>query len=146
MLCKQINDSLENGAFRNPSKLAEITPIPKKEDPFDKDNYRLTSILPKIPKVSDKDIYSQVYRYIQQYLNPFLCGFRLAHGAQHALFRLFQGWQKEPHKSSYVGTNLMDFSKAYDYLLHDLIIAKCNTHGFDRISYSIVTFPVESKG
>ena len=56
MLCKQTNDSLENGAFRNPSKLAEITPIPKREDPFDKDNYRPTGIFPQISRGSDKII------------------------------------------------------------------------------------------
>ena len=39
----------------------------------------------------------------------------------------------------------MDLSKAYDYLPHDLIIAKPKTYGFDSFNYSIVTFPIDSK-
>ena len=51
VLCKWINDSLKNGAFPNPLKLAEITRIYKKEDPFDKGTHHTISILPSLPKV-----------------------------------------------------------------------------------------------
>ena len=112
VLCNWINDSLKTGAFPDPLKLAEIKAIHKKEDPFDKDNYRPTSILPLISKVFEKFIYSQAYGYIQQYLNPLLCEFRQGHGAQHALFQLLQVWQKELDDSSYTGIVLMDLSKA----------------------------------
>ena len=86
VLCKWINGSLKTGAF------PEMMPIHKKANPFDKDNYRLISILPLISKVFEKNIYSQGYSYIQQYLNPLLCGFRQGHGTHHALFRLLQTW------------------------------------------------------
>ena len=66
VLCKWINDSLKTGAFPDPLKLAERTLIHKKEDPFDKGNYRPISILPSISKVFEKIVYSQVYSYIQQ--------------------------------------------------------------------------------
>ena len=75
-MCKCINDSLKTGAFLGPLKLTEITTIHKKEDQFDKDNYRPITILPLISKVFEN---SQVYSYIQ-YLNPLLCGFRQGHG------------------------------------------------------------------
>ena len=88
VLCKWINDSLKTGAFPDPLKLAEIIPIHKKEDPFDKDNYRPISILPLISKVFEKIIYKQVHSYILQYLNPLLCAFRQGHGTQHAFLRL----------------------------------------------------------
>ena len=89
-----------------------------------------------ISKVFEK-IYSQVYSYIQQYLNPLLCGFRQDHGTQHALFRLLQAWQKELDESGYTGTVLMDLSKAYDCLPHDLIISKFEACGFDNISLKL---------
>ena len=47
--------------------------------------------------------------------------FRKAYSTQHALFKLLQ---KKPDKSGLVGTILMDLSKAYECLPHDLIIAK----------------------
>ena len=49
--------------------------------------------------------------------------FRKAHSTEHVLFTLFQKWQKELNSSGIVETILMDLSKAYDCLLHDLIIA-----------------------
>ena len=131
-----MNDSLKTGAFPDPLKLAEITPIHKKVDPFNKDNWPI-SILHLISWVFEKIICGQVYSYIQQYLNPFLCGFRQGHGTQHALFWLLQAWQKELDDSGYTGTVLMDLSKAYDCVPHDLIIAKFEAYGFDNISLKL---------
>ena len=47
-------------------------------------------------------------------------GFRKAHSTQHALFTLLQRWQKELDNSGLLGTILMDLSKAYGCLPHDL--------------------------
>ena len=58
------------------------------------------------------------------FLNKLLCGIRKAYSTQYALFKLFQRWQKELDNSGLVGTILMDVSKAYDCLPHDLIIGK----------------------
>ena len=99
VLCKWINGSL------------------KKEDPFDKDNYWSISILPLISKVFQKIMHIQVYSYIQQYLNLVLCAFRQGQCTQHACFRL----QKEHDDSSYTGTVLMDLSKAYGCIPHELL-------------------------
>ena len=58
------------------------------------------------------------------FLNKLLCGFRKAHSTQHALFKLLQRWQKELNNSGLVSAILMDLSKVYDCLSHDLIIAE----------------------
>ena len=109
---------VKTGDFPDPLKFAEIPSIHKKDDPFGKDNYRPIRISPLISKVFEKIIYSQVYNYIQQYLNPLLCKFRQGHGTQHALFLLLQAWQKELNESGYTGTVLTNLSKAYDCLPH----------------------------
>ena len=67
-------------------------------------------------------MYDQLYEDAEISLNKILCGFRKAHSTQHVLFRLFQKWQKELNSSAIVGTILMDLSKAYDCLPHDLAI------------------------
>ena len=69
-------------------------------------------------------MYDQHYGYAETFLNRLLCGFRKAHSTQHALSRLLQKWQKELDSSGIIGTMLMDLSKAYDHLPHDLIMAK----------------------
>ena len=57
-LCKWIKDSIKTGAFPDPIKLVVITPIRKKEDPFDRDNYQPINILPLTSEVFEKIMHS----------------------------------------------------------------------------------------
>ena len=82
-------------------------------------------------QVFEKNIYDQLYEYLGNFLSELSCGFRKAHSAQHALFRLLQKWQEELDSGSYVGTILVDLSKAYDCLSDDLLIAKLEAYGLD---------------
>ena len=107
-------------------------------DPIDKVNYWLVSILPLVSKVFEKIIYDQLYEYIEHFLNQLLCGFRKAHSTQHALFRLLQKWQKELDSGGFIGTILMDLSKAYDCLPHDLLIAKLEAYGLGNGSLNLL--------
>ena len=51
-------------------------------------------------------------------------GFSKAHSTQHALFKLLQSLQKELDNGGFVGTIVMDLSKAYDCIPYELLIAK----------------------
>ena len=83
-------------------------------------------------------MYYQLYKYIVHFLNQLLCGFRKAHLTQHALFRLLQKWQKELDSGGFIGTILMDLSKAYDCLPHDLLIAKLEAYGLGNGSLNLL--------
>ena len=73
------------------------------------------------------------------FLNKLLSGFRKADSAQHVLSNLLQNWQKElPDNSGFIGEILIDFSKAYDCLPHDLIIAKFEAYGLSNISLKLL--------
>ena len=47
------------------------------------------------------------------------------------LFRLIHKWHAEPDSGGYVGTISMNFSKAYDLLSHDWLIAKLEVFELD---------------
>ena len=106
--------------------------------PSDKANYRPVSILPLVSKVFEKIMYDQLYKYIVLFLNQLLCGFSKAHSTQHALFRLLQKWQKELDSGGFIGTILIDLSKAYDCLHHDLLIAKLEAYGLGNGSLNLL--------
>ena len=133
-----INKSIETGYFPDSLKEANITPIFKKDDLLDKSNYRPVSILPLISKVFERLIYNQLSEYTESFLNHILCGFRKAHSTQHALFKLLQSWQKELDNGGFVGTILMDLSKAYDCIPHELLIAKLKCYGLDNGSLRLL--------
>ena len=138
MLTDCINDALSQGIFPDSLKFANITPVHKKDEATDKQNYRPVSVLPLLSKVFEKVIYDQLSQYLDKYLNSLLCGFRKAHSSQHALFKLLQAWQEELDKSGFVGTILMDLSKAYDTLPHDLLVAKFEAYGIDKNGLNLI--------
>ena len=124
ILTNCINKYIETGCFPDSLKAANITPTFKKDDRLDKANYRPVSILPLISKAYERLIYNQLSEYSESFLIHILCGFRKVHSTQHALFKLFQSWQKELDNGGFVGTILMDLSKTYDCITHELLIAK----------------------
>ena len=49
-----------------------------------------------------------------------------------------QAWQKELDKGGFVGTILMDLSKAYDCLPHDLV-AKLEAYGVGKAALNLIS-------
>ena len=119
---ERVNYTLKHGKFPNSLKNASITPVHKKGDPKDKVNYRPVSVLPLLPKIFERVIYNQLGECMNSFLNKLLCGFKKAHSTQHALFKLLHSCQIELGNLGFISTVLMDLSKAYDCLPHDLIL------------------------
>ena len=59
-----INECIKQNKFPNELKIADVTPIFKKEDPLPKTSYRLISILPTVSKIL-KEYYSINYNVFQ---------------------------------------------------------------------------------
>ena len=127
-----INDAINKGVFPDRLKIANSTPAHKKDEPTDKENYRPVRVLPLLSKVFERLLYDQLSEYLEKHLNALLSCFRKAHSTQHALFKLLQALQEELDKFGFVGTILMDLSKAYDCLPHDLLVAKFEPYGIDK--------------
>ena len=72
--------------------------------------------------------------FLDDKLSIFLCGFRKRYSTQHALLNLVSDWQRVLDRSDKVGAVLMDLSKAFDCLPHDLLIAKLEAYGFGHKS------------
>ena len=60
-LYHNFNNSLSCASFPTSMKYADVTPIHKKDEKTDKENYRLISILPNYSKVSERLMYNQIY-------------------------------------------------------------------------------------
>ena len=132
------NEAISSGKFQDSLKLSNTVTVHKRKDPTDKCNYRPVSILPLLSKVFEKVMYDQFYIYTNNFLNELLCGFCKTHSTQHAIFNLLQAWQNELVNSGFIGTILMDLSRAYDYLPHDLLIARLGAYGLHRFSLRLL--------
>ncbi len=58
-----------------------------------------------------------------------MCANRKGNSAQHALIQLIETIRKTLDKRGIAGMILMDLSKAFDCMPHDLLIAKLNVYG-----------------
>ena len=125
-----INDSIKNGVFPGELKLAEVIPLFKKDDPFDKSNYRPVSLFSHMSKVFERIIYNQINEYIEPFLSNLLTGFRKNHNSQHSLLKMLESFKEALDKDNSVSAIFMDLSKAFDTLKDDLLIAKLEAYGF----------------
>ena len=60
---------------------------------------------------------------------------------------MIEKWKKCVDKGKIFGAFLTDLSKAFDYLPHDLIIAKLNAYGFSLSASKLIhNYLIENKG
>jgi hypothetical protein len=95
---------------------------------LDKSNYRPVSILPFISKIFERAIYDQLIVYFNNIFHPSLSAFRSGYGCQTALLKIVEDWKEALDNNKYVAAILMDLSKAFDCLPHNLLIENLKTY------------------
>ena len=123
-----MNDCLKNNFFPDIPKNAEITSYFKKGDKSEKENYRQVSILSNFSKVFARLICNQLNEFIE---TKFFTGFRKNHNTQYTLLRMIKNWKAQLNKRKKIGVIIMDLSKAFDTLNHNLLIAKPKACGIN---------------
>ena len=124
------NNSITNPCYPSPLKWGDITPVHKKDDRSLKSNYRPISILPSVSKIFERIIHDHILIFVEQYLSPYLCGFRKGYSTQYCLIIVLERWKKALDNRKIAGALLADLSKAFHCLNHELLIAKLEAYGF----------------
>ena len=143
-----INFSFDSNIFPNSLKQAQVIPIFKKKDPLDKQNYRPVSILPTISKLYERTIHDQLTEFFDNIFSLFLAAFRKGFGCQTTLLRLIEDWKTSLDQHTSVAAILMDLSKAFDCLPHELLLAKLEAYGLTGggglSNFLVVTLGIDS--
>ena len=125
--------------FSSQLKLADITPLHKKLETINKENYRPVSLLPVVSKLFERIMQKQMVNYVEEFLSPYLCGYRKGFNAQYALVAMVERWKEcLDRDGGFAGAILMDLSKAFDTINHELLIAKLDAYGFEDSALHIV--------
>ena len=64
--------------------------------------------------IFERLIHKQIRFYIDQFLSPYMCGYRKSFSTQHALLSLIEKSIKVLDNKGYGGTILIDLSEAFD--------------------------------
>ena len=135
---ENINQCISKSIFLSDLKLADVTPVYKKKLKNSKDNYRPVNRLSNISKIDETCIYDQIQLFFNSLLSKYQCGFRRGYNAQHCLKILIEKWKKSVDNGGAFGALLIDLSKAFNCLSHELLIAKLDVYGFDKCSSKLI--------
>jgi hypothetical protein len=126
------NFSLQHGVFPTVWKSANILPIPKVKNPTVCKDFRPISILCVLSKAFEKLVHSQIYHYAltSGIINPFQSGFRKKHSTMSALVKVVDDIRKNIDKREMTALVLLDFTKAFDRVNHNLLLIKLSKLGF----------------
>ena len=116
-LANILNKCILQGTFPRLMKIAVVSPVYKKNDPFNKDNYRPISVLTVLSKVFKEVIELQLSPFLNMNFSDFLSAYRKHFSSQHALIRLIENWKTSLEAKKHTAAVLTDLSKAFDSLI-----------------------------
>ena len=130
-LCIIINQSLETGQFQSGMKLADVVPLFKSKDRSLESNYRPISLLSTMSKILEKVVYNRVYKFLDQtgQISNKQYGFRAKHSCEHAIGQLIGTVLKNLENKKITVSVLLDLSKAFDTIKHEIMLKKLDLYG-----------------
>ena len=132
-----VNLSFSQGQFPVELKLAKVVPIYKGGSKLEASNYRPISLLSCFSKIYEKLMHSRVLNFLNSNKSLFegQYGFRPSRSCEHALLNAQHVILDALSKKQTALLLLIDFSKAFDMVDHDILLNKLNHYGIRGIAH-----------
>ena len=136
-----INLSLRTGVFPSIWKNAKITPVHKKGDTKNPENFRPISVLPIFSKIIEKAAHSQLSAFLErnELLTEFQFGYREKRSTKLASTLLFDNMRSAIDNGNLVGATFIDLTKAFDTVSHSTLLGKLTEYGIKGIEKEWMT-------
>ena len=93
-LSNSYNDSKNDKKYPMSLKRANVIPVHKEDERTLMKNYRPVSLLPIVSKLFERNMHAQILTYIDNFLSPYLFGFRKGHITEQCLIVMLEAWKK----------------------------------------------------
>jgi hypothetical protein len=125
-ICHIINSCLVNSEFPSQWKISKVIPIAKVAHPKTINDMRPISILSVLSKVLEVIMKNQINEYLDNHklFISFQSGFCSKHSTTTAMLNIIDDISSYLDENQAVFLVLLDFSKAFDMLSHDILLQK----------------------
>ena len=123
------NQSLRQGIFPKALKLANISPIFKKREKTNVENYRPISLLSYPAKLFESLVHKQIYKHVNKYISPTQHGFCEGKSTNTNLCSFCDYVTQTIEEGCRVDVIYTDFSKAFDSVTHEFLVHKLSSLG-----------------
>jgi hypothetical protein len=121
-------------------KNANVTPVYKKGLKTDPSNYRPIAVTSVVPKIFERILYEQLVKHLE--INHLLLdsqyGYRTGMSTSHAILDVTEKVRSLSSHGEFVGLLLIDLSKAFDCVNHNLLLNMLPLYGFDEFSCNLI--------
>ena len=97
-----------------------------------KQTRKIIDLLAAVSKIFERIMETQLGSFVNEKLFKYKSGYRKGYNTQYALMVLIEKWKQSLDNHGYAGAVIMDLSKAFDTINHELLIAKLHAYGLTK--------------
>lgn len=142
-----VNSCILDCVFPDNWKISRVIPLPKKQDASSYNDLRPISILPVLSKVLEKIMNAQIRKYLDHYgsLPQNQSGFRPGFSCVTTLLNITDDIIKAIDMDKTTALILIDYSKAFDTIDHELLISILHFVGFSEDATKLIRSYIQNR-